>query len=311
MEPQTGFATTSIYAITAEGGSLNFLRQKGVADMQNTLVGQHGAASAGLALDPGSADIICNNDPYFRSRGGAADAIDSRAKTQYRNLANRRVPDVVNWQAGLATPMHVIEHVLLANGAPHGKVLPLTAAHAESWSGFRRNIENEYADVIAICTAAGDGTSMSADTSIQEMLLVGTKAKGEDALAKPEGSRAVACVNLTRTFGNKLEARMFADAIRRELALGKPSGTIDVGGAAGTYFRMTGLGEGKPWHALGLSGEYAHLTNFLTGGSAWDPATGQLRPFLLPMAVLSRVSAHGPTHDLLGCLPTSDAPRGA
>ena len=80
---------------------------------------------------------------------------------------------------GLATFMHVIEHEMLARGAPHGKVLPLTAAHAKTYEGFRRNIENDYGDVIAISTAAGKGESMSDDTGIQEMLLVGTKRKKE------------------------------------------------------------------------------------------------------------------------------------
>ncbi len=303
MEPQTIFTDTTIYAITSEGGSLNFLKPLGVSNMEDALIGGHGSTKAMLILQPGSADIICNNDPYFRSRGGAPDAIPSEAKAAYRAQANRRLPGVVNWQAGLATPMHVIEHVLLADGAPHGKVLPLTAAHAESWSGFRRNIENEYTDVIAICTAAGDGASMSADTSIQEMLLVGTKTK--------QGDKAVTCVNLTRTFKSKLEAKMFADAIRREIALGETSGIVRVGGVAGTYFRMSGLGEGKPWHALGLSGDYASLTSFLMGGNAWDPATGKAIPFALPMTTLSGVSAHGPTHHLLGSLPVSRDARGA
>ncbi len=317
LEPETGFASSSIFAITAAGGSLNFLTREGVAGMEGELVGRNGAQSEMLVIDPRTVGIICNNDPYFRPRGGAKSPIDSKAMAAYRRHANRRVKDVANGQAGLATFMHVIEHEMLGKGCPHGKVLPLTAAHAETYTGFRRNIENEYCDVIAISTASGDGASMSADTGIQEMLLVGTKHKPPNGSKNggQYGDRAVTCVNLNTTFENRLQAKMFADAIRRAVAAselsGETSGDINVGGVVGTYYRMTGLGEGKPWSAVGISGNYAVLTNHVTQGSAWDPATGRIVKFALPMTTASGVSAKGPTHDLLGCLPASRDPRGA
>lgn len=195
---------------------------------------------------------------------------------------------------------------------PHGKVLPLTAAHAETYTGFRRNIENEYCNVIAISTAAGDGVSMSADTGIQEMLLVGTKHRVPQGIAAGQyGDRAITCVNLFNTFETKLEAKMFADAIQREVSNGKNSGEIVVGDVVGTYYRMTDLGEGKPWSTLGISGDYAVLTNHVTHGEAWNPATGEIVNFGLPMTTLSNVSAKGPTHHLLGCIPASSDPCGA
>ena len=46
---------------------------------------------------------------------------------------------------------------------------------------------------------------------------------------------------------------MFSDAIRRELALGKSRGEIYVGTLVGTYCRMDGLGEGKPWSVAEIS----------------------------------------------------------
>ena len=168
--------------------------------------------------------------------------------------------------------MHVIEHELLAFGGVHGKVLPLKAAHSESFAGFRQNIENEYRNVITISTAAGDGASMSADTGVQEMLIVATKRAATDQT----GDQSITCVNLTRTFATKIEAKMFADAIRQEIAKGEPNGQITVGEAVGTYYRMTGLGQGKPWSALGSSGDYTILTEYVTGGSAWHPSTGRV-----------------------------------
>lgn len=312
LEPETPFQSSAIFAITAKGGSLNFLSPEGVADMSDQLVGSHGVRGEMLTLIPNTIDICCNNDPYFRARGGAKNPIDRQAMQTYRRQADRNLKGVAHGQAGLATFMHVIEHKMLGYNRPHGKVLPLTAAHSESYTGFRRHIEREYCSVIAISAAAGDGVSMSADTGIQEMLLVARKQPKPKGNGHPEnGDRAVTCVNLNRTFATKLEAKMFADAIRREVALGHKSGNIVVGGVVGTYYRMTGLGEGRPWSALGTGGDYTILTAHITDGQAWHPATGRLTDFALPMTTLSGVSDKGPTHDLLGSLPESRAPRGA
>ncbi len=310
LEPQTSFTDSAIFAITNNGGSLNFLLSTGVSNMQARIIGLRGAQNTMLTIDPRTFDICNNNDPYFRARGGADSPIDTKDMQKYKRAADRRLPGVANGQAGLATFMHAIEHLVLDNGRPHGKVLPLTAAHAQTYAGFRKNIENEYCDVIAISTASGDGNSMSADTGIQEMLLIGTKHTSPPML-DPNGDRSVTCVNLTRTFTTKLEAKMFADAIRHEVALGKKSGEIAVGETVGTYYRMSDLGEGNPWSALGPSGDYAILAEYMREGAAWDPRTGATAGLALPMATLSDESGIGPTHHLLGCIPASHDPRGA
>ena len=305
LEPQTSFERSNIFAITTTGGALNFLGAKGVAEEESRLIGSYGEESGMLVLDEGQVGICCNNDPYFRPRGGAKNPISSKDMQRYRRQADRRVKGVANGQAGLATFMHVIEHEMLARGAPHGKVLPLTAAHAKTYEGFRRNIENDYGDVIAISTAAGKGESMSDDTGIQEMLLVGTKREGG------KGDRSIVCVNLVDDFDTKLTGKMFADAIRREFEHGKPFGEITVGRVVGTYNRMENLGDGRPWSSLGTSGRYTRLTEYVTQGIAWDSVTGSETEFALPMTTLSGVSDAGPTHHLLGSLPASRDPRGA
>ena len=312
LEPETPFDSSAIFAITAGGGSLNFLTPEGVANLDAEIVGRNGAQGEMLVIDPRTVGIICNNDPYFKSHHGAKSPIDSKAMKAYKRHADRRLKGVVHGQAGLATFMHVIEHEMLAYGGVHGKVLPLTSAHTDAYKGFRRNIENEYCDVIAISTTAGDGTSMSADTGIQEILLIGTKHRPPGGISSGQyGDRAVTCVNLTGTFKTKLEAKMFADAIRREVAGDKQSGQIIVGNAVGTYCRMTGLGDGKPWSVLGISGDCALLTNYLTNGQAWNPATGGVIDFALPMVNLEIVAKRGPGDDVIGKKYTSRAPRGA
>ena len=312
LEPETPFQSSAIFAITAQGGSLNFLSPEGVADMQAQLVGSQGVRGEMLTLIPNTIDICCNNDPYFRARGGAKNPIDRKAMQSYRRQADRNLKGVAHGQAGLATFMHVVEHKMLGYNRPHGKVLPLTAAHSESYTGFRRHIEREYCSVIAISAAAGDGVSLSADTGIQEMLLVARKQPKPKGNGHPEnGDRAVTCVNLNRTFATKLEAKMFADAIRREADLGKEAGNIVVGGVVGTYYRMTGLGEGKPWSALGTGGDYTILTAHVTEGKSWHPATDKATPFALPMTTLVAISQRGPGDDLIGKPVGSRSPRGA
>ena len=174
------------------------------------------------------------------------------------------------------------------------------------------NIEREYNDVIAI--SAGD--SFSADTGIREMLLIGTKhvtaASGTDfSQREATGDRSVTCVNLRRSFKTKLEAKMFADAIRREVEKGEKRGEITVGSVVGTYYRMEGLGEGKPWSALGINGDYGVLSESVREGMAWNPISGQTIEFALPMTTLGNIADKGPTHDLLGHIPASRSPRGA
>ena len=257
LEPQTSFTDSAIFAITNNGGSLNFLLPTGVSNMQASIIGLRGAQDTMLTIDPRTFDICNNNDPYFRARGGASNPIDRKDMQKYKRHADRRHHGIAHGQAGLPTYMHVIEHLILGYGRPHGKVLPLTAAHSHSYTGFRKNIENEYCDVIAISTASGDGNSMSADTGIQEMLLIGTK-HTPSPMNDPNGDRSVTCVNLTRTFTTKLEAKMFADAIRREVALGKKSGEIEVGSVAGTYYRIRGGGGGGN---RGLSLEQAAISH--------------------------------------------------
>ena len=317
MEPGTPFASSAIMSINTQGGALDLLKEQGIDTMDDKVTGATGKRIEMLRLIHSSVDICCNNDPYFRAHIGAKSPIDQRDMQQYRRLANKQVNGVAHGQAGLATFMHVIEHRALRDRKPHGKVLPLTAARAQSYEGFRHNIETEYEDVVAISTAAGDGVSMSADTDKQEMLLVGTK----KSIAKPgkaskkivnTTSSNITCVNLTRTFKSRLEAKMFADAIRRELAKRKESGEIVVGNSVGTYFRMPVSGDGKPWHGLGARGDYAVLTDKLMRGEMWSPQTHRIvHRFNVPMSKLGEIVTTGPTHHLLGSTADSRNPGGA
>lgn len=304
LEPNTPYRTNAIFAITAEGGALNYLTERGVSDMLDTLVGRDGERSDMLVLERHTTDLCNNNDPYFRAGGdGVRNPISETLMREYKRRADRRVPGVANGMAGFVTFMQVIEHELLNYGGVQGKVLPLAAARADSYTGFRRHLERDYRDLIAISGIPG-----SADTSIEEMLVVATKAGPEEG-----GDRAVTCINLTRNFSSRIEAKMFADAIRREMAKGKPSGDIDVGGKAGSYYKISAVGDGNPWIAIarGAEGEYPVLTTNVTQGMAWDPGSNEVVSFTLPMTTLGEIMVPGPSESLIGCFAGSRSPRGA
>ena len=304
LEPDTGYRTNAIFAITAEGGALNYLTEKGVSNLEAALIGRDGARSDMLVLERHSADICNNNDPYFRAGGdGVRNPVSQTLMREYKRCADRRVAGVANGMAGFVTFMQVIEHELLDYGGVQGKVLPLAAARADSYTGFRSHIERDYREVFAISGIPG-----SADTSIEEMLLVGTKAgRGE------EGDCVITCVNLTEDVATKLEAKMLADAIRRELAKGEQTGEIFAGQKAGSYYKFNAAGDGKPWLAIasGSEGEYATLTAKVTQGLAWNPVTGGTVSFALPMTTLEQVVTPGPSDALIGRFPDSKSPRGA
>ena len=311
LRPETTFKASAMFAITVNGGSLNFLLPQGVSNMLDSLVGYDGKQKVALTAVPRIFDICNNNDPYFRPRGGASSPITTEEMRKYKRAADHLTKGVANGQAGLHTFMHVVEHTILGYGRPHGKVLPLSVAHTESSRGFRQNFENEYCDVIAISTASGGGVSMSADTGIQEMLLIGTKHTAYPTPQDQNGDRAVACVNLTRPFETKLEAKLFADAIHKEIARDKKSREIIVGSVVGTYYRLSNLGDGAPWSVLGVSGDFGSLTAMLTDGSAWNAATGELTKFAIPMTTLGKITTRGTGDDLIGKIAGSRSPRGA
>ena len=124
LEPDTAYRTNAVFAITAEGGALNYLTRKGLADLETALIGRDGARSDMLILERHSADICNNNDPYFVARKGAKNPVASKVMQKYKRQADRRLKGVGNGNAGLASFMHVVEHELLAYGEFTAKFYP-------------------------------------------------------------------------------------------------------------------------------------------------------------------------------------------
>ena len=171
----------------ARAGSLEYFAAPQVVD----LFGETGGVSVGdaspdkqtVAVEDDSCDWILMNPPYSRTRGGQS-AFDVAGLSESERKACQKRWGIlvkgqgVNRKAGLAASFLALAKKKIKQGGRIGFVLPLTAAFAETWAITRKMIEESFDDITAITVAAGQALgkdALSADTKMEEMLLVATK----------------------------------------------------------------------------------------------------------------------------------------
>ena len=170
-------------------GSLEYFASRKVVDLFNVRSGKStGDGNSGensVEVPDASLDWILMNPPYSRTRGGQS-AFDVAGLTETERKACQKRWKVlvknepVNNRAGMAASFLALARRKCKPGGRIGFVLPLSAAFAESWTVTRRMIEREFEDILAIAVASGQALgkqALSADTGMEEMLLVGTKRK--------------------------------------------------------------------------------------------------------------------------------------
>ena len=169
----------------------------------------------------------------------------------------------------------------------------MTAAHSESWEGFRRTIENEYREITAIAFTAHEGAMMSADTYMNEMLLVATRRAKDDAA---EGNRIV-CVNISEVPQSVTESYWYARWINDIRQSNGGSGVIhEAGERIGSWTAITPPSSGFPWFAVGMQNcHLAAVAGELIAGGLYSPENRQRWDINLPMTTLDRVVTIGPT----------------
>ena len=198
----TTYHDTRIAAVPVIGGrtgSLELLEAEQITD----IIGEQVRAATNAKAQPtmismpdGSADLIIQNPPYSRARGDrklfdiTGITEEQRDRSVKRLSAIRRRlkqsgNEVADGQAGLGSDFSALADRKLAPGGVFASVLPLTAAHAESWQGFREHIEREYRDVMAIAFTGNEAGMMSADTHMNEMLLIAKKRSAQDSTPPP------------------------------------------------------------------------------------------------------------------------------
>ena len=270
----------------------------------------------GVSVPEASQDLVIQNPPYLRARGGrkmfAVSGIleEDRRRSVKRLEALRRAfgGEWTHGQAGHGPDFSALAHRKLKAGGVFASVLPLTAAHAETWSGFRKSIEAHYDDVTAITftinAVTSKGAMMSANTHMNEMLLVGTKR------AAPRGAdeeSAITCVNLSKPLRSLVEAHWCAKLIKRIEPTGA-SGELWDAERFGSWVRFAPAVAGGPWQALGIRNPGLALAGAtLQRGRLHPPGAARGWDFALPFTTLSETVEIGPTHHLIGHLYDKEA----
>lgn len=270
----------------------------------------------GVSVPEASQDLVIQNPPYLRARGGrkmfAVSGIseEDRRRSVKRLEALRRAfgGEWTHGQAGHGPDFSALAHRKLKAGGVFASVLPLTAAHAETWSGFRKSIEAHYDDVTAITftinAVASKGAMMSANTHMNEMLLVGTKR------AAPRGAdeaAAIMCVNLSKPLRSLVEAHWCAKLIKGIEPTGA-SGELWDAERFGSWVRFAPAVAGGPWQALGIRNPGLALAGAtLQRGRLHPPGAARGWDFALPFTTLSETVEIGPTHHLIGHLYDKEA----
>ena len=314
-EIATEYHTSNIATAAVPGGqtgSLELLTSEQLTDVLGQTASDAAATEERpsiIAVPHNSQHLVIQNPPYLRARGGRkmfdvtgiSELERKRSERRLQNIRSRirrEGDEFTDGQAGLGADFSALAHRKLLAGGVFATVLPLTAAHAESWVGFRRSIESEYQNIIAIAFTADEGAMMSADTYMNEMLLVATKR----AEPKPETETAsLLCVNLSIAPGSLAESYWLVKLIAEAAQSDSGNGVIFQGERIGSWTRTVTPEPGFPWFTLGMRNhDLAAATAELMQGRLYSPATRQRWDFSMAFTTLGQLADIGPTHHLIG-----------
>ena len=293
-------------------GSLEYFKTDELRDLFGTAGGISSGIEEGnspiVGVPNDFLDWILMNPPYSRTRGGQS-AFDIAGLTaEERKACQNRWAKLVKSEqcsnkAGMAASFLALARRKIKPGGRIGFVLPLSAALADSWAITRRMIELEFDDVLAVAVVAGKALgkdAFSADTHMEEMLLVGTRKRDLAASGKPSGA-VIHCVTLNRPPTRMGEAGEIARAVYASSR--KSNGNripIRLGGdEIGQLYALQTDGTGSPWSPVGA----LHLDLMQ---AALDLSHGKLvfstyaHPLGPPMSTVDELFRVGPTHDLIG-----------
>ena len=190
-----------------------------------------------VELPHGSFDLVIMNPPFTRSTNheGSHNKVNNPAfaafKTnteQQKNMAAklkriRPSEKASDDNAGLATNFIDLANLKLKSGGILAFVIPATFASGNSWENARNIIEKHYQDTVVVSIASDEHgeSAFSADTSIGEVLVIGTKKKDCNTESSP-----ITYVNLPHRPSSLLEAMWFARAIERQRLEASMAGSV-------------------------------------------------------------------------------------
>ena len=312
-ELATQYHRTNIAAVSVLGGkagSLELLDADQIADVTGQTVSAAAddcALPTNIEVQNESRDLVIQNPPYSRARNdrkvfAIAGISEEERKRSERRLSSIRSGmrkignEIPHGQAGLGSDFSALADRKLKPGGVFASVLPLTAAHAESWTGFRKTLEAEYQDITAIAFVSHEGSMLSAETNMNEMLVIASKGQGIAAQER------ILCINLNDTPESLSEAYWYAKLLND---LDVPAGGSDIlyamGKTVGSWVATRIPSPGFPWFAVGMSNHrLAEAAAELMGGRLYSPQAMQSWDLSLGFTTLGKIVETGPTHDLIG-----------
>ena len=297
MEVAQDYQESRIAIVTHEAGSLCLLNPEitGITDMLGS--GGRGlspdqSSNNGMVRVPvGSVDLALMNPPYSRPHIGRRQA--TRGLQRLRQSAKRNQWTMSNGSAGLAPDFGAVSHMRLQQGGVFAHVLPLTAARAKSWEAWRNEIEKDFTDIVAITNVGSNLESMSADTEMNELLVVAQKRDTRPERWQPA---EVLCVNLYSAPRTLAQGFAMANEIGTIPSTSK-QGVINTG----NYVRMKTPRQGFPWFAVGNRNfETTAVACALMQDRVYDPISQTENLMGLDSVPLSELAGTGPTHHLIG-----------
>lgn len=309
----------AVDVISGKTGSLELIEEEQITDVtgeQARTATTHAAAPTFIPVPHNSHDLVIQNPPYSRARGdrklfditGITEKQRKRSLKRLSKIRDRLRADgneITDGQAGLGADFFALADRKLKRGGVFASVLPLTAARAESWEGFRKALESEYRDITTIAVTPHEGAMLSADTHMNEMLIVATKGTAKGATSGANNDRAapsILNINLNTYPQTIMEAFWFAKLMREIDASERSSGTIIGGGERiGSWTLTNSLSPGFPWFAAGMQNHILAATaGSLLNSQLYSPGDLQSWELSIPMTALRDVVDIGPTHHLIG-----------
>lgn len=303
----------------ARAGALEYFQAEEMDDLFGTAGDRSGGVDAehrsSVYVGNASLSWVLMNPPYSRTRGGQS-AFDVAGLTKaerkacqqrWRQLTRGRASN----QAGMAASFLALADQKLRPGGRLGFVLPLTAAFAESWRTMREFVETEYSDIVAIAFPAGQALgsrAVSADTGMEEMMLVATK-RAPDA----QSAAVVRCVTLYEPLRDAGQAHEIARSVSRAVReMGARHFPVRAGDdEIGQVVALEADGSGKPWTPAGaMSPLLPVFASALGEGRFIDISGLKTVAASVPFGRLEDLFDIGPTHDLIG-YPAGGDGRGA
>ena len=298
----------------AKTGSLEYFVNRALDDLFDSVAGSARGVRAqrhekhSVVVPDRSFDWILMNPPYSRTRGGQKAFDITGLSDEERKACQQRwrwlvKNEPVNNKAGMAPSFLALADRKIKPGGRIGFVLPLTAAFAQVWDPTRQMIQERYKNITAVVVAAGQALgddALSADTQMEEMLLVATRRTNEEMAQPPSPIHCVTLKHPPMRNGQAGEiARLINDEVETtgELLDSRPiqAGGEEIGHLT-LFPRQT---SGMPWWVLGV----VHADLAPTAYRLVDGTLGHICknvPLGVPMIALEDLFSVGPTHHLIG-----------